>query len=231
MKKDFKIFLSIFFAVFIGLFFVLNGAAFMAWIKYKVSEMRGKIVYEVYRKPAFLSSSTSTTLTQGSTVLPTEVSVPPLLPETYTQLTGDVLVIPKLKLEAPIKTVEVPDLKLIEKKLTEGVVIYPGGIPGENYTIILGHSSQYPWQPGHYKSVFSLLNELDQGDEIIVIWKNKVLLFQVQEKRIFLPWPQGEDTTETIFPPEDRPLLILQSCWPVGVAYKRVAVKAGLIDH
>lgn len=228
MKKDLKIFLSIFSAVFISLFFILNGIAFIDWIKYKTKIIGETIVHEIYRQPSFLISSTSTTILQA-VVMPSQTTMPALPPQNYTQLVGDVLVIPKLKIDAPIKTVEVPDLKLIEKKLKEGVVVYPGGIPGENYTIILGHSSQYPWQPGHYKSVFSLLNELTQGDQVIVIWKNKVLLFQVTEKKIFLPWPKGQDTTETIFPPEDKPILILQSCWPVGVAYKRVAVKAELL--
>ena len=56
------------------------------------------------------------------------------------------------------------------------------------------------------------------------------MVFKVVDKKIFLPWPKGEYSTETIFPPEpNKRILILQSCWPVGVDFKRVAVKAELI--
>jgi sortase (surface protein transpeptidase) len=41
-------------------------------------------------------------------------------------------------------------------------------MPGGEYSIILGHSSRYPWEPGKYKAVFSLLNELTIGDRIYV---------------------------------------------------------------
>ena len=135
---------------------------------------------------------------------------------------------PEFNITAPIWTVEKPDLKLIYKTLKLGVVLYPGtAFPGQGYSIIIGHSSQYPWQPGRYKSVFSLLSELKVGDKIYLYWDNKPLVFEVTAKTVFLPWPKGNETTETIFPPEGKkPILILQSCWPVGVAYKRVAVKA-----
>jgi len=123
-------------------------------------------------------------------------------------------------------------LKLIYKKLKQGVVLYPGSnIPGQGYSIIIGHSSQYPWQSGRYKSVFSLLSELQIGDKIYVYWEQEPLVFEVQEKKIFLPWPKGNEIKETVFPHENKPILILQSCWPVGVAYKRVAVKTVLINN
>jgi len=145
--------------------------------------------------------------------------------------TANILELPEFNIKAPIWKIDTPDLKLIYKTLKQGVVLYPGSaLPGQGYAIIIGHSSQYPWQPGKYKSVFSLLSELQIGDKIYVYWEQKPLVFEVQEKKIFLPWPKGNEMTETVFPPENRPILILQSCWPVGVAYKRVAVKTILIS-
>jgi hypothetical protein len=46
-----------------------------------------------------------------------------------------------------------------------------------------------------------------------------------------LPYPKGEWYTENIFPPNsNEKTLILQSCWPVGVDYKRIAIKTKLIN-
>jgi sortase (surface protein transpeptidase) len=76
-----------------------------------------------------------------------------------------------------------------------------------------------------------LLNELTIGDRIYVFWKQKPLVYEVVDKKIFLPYPKGEAYTENIFPPNsNEKTLILQSCWPVGVDYKRIAVKTKLIN-
>jgi len=143
---------------------------------------------------------------------------------------SNILEMPQFGIKTPILQVETTNSKLIYKKLKQGVVLYPGSdIPGKGYSIIIGHSSQYPWSSGRYKSVFSLLNQLKQGDKIYVFWNQKPLVFEVKEKNIFLPWPKGTESTETIFPPSDEVTLILQSCWPVGIASKRVAVKTVLV--
>ena len=43
------------------------------------------------------------------------------------------------------------------------------------------------------------------------------MAFKVEDKKIFLPYPKGEYTTESIFSPNSSEnILILQSCWPVG---------------
>ncbi len=143
---------------------------------------------------------------------------------------SNLLEMPQFNIKVPILEVETPDSGTIYKKLKEGVVLYPGSdIPGKGYSIIVGHSSQYPWDSGRYRSVFALLNQLEQGDKIYVFWNQKPLVFEVRDKNIFLPWPQGTEGTETIFPPSDEITLILQSCWPVGTASKRVAVKTVLV--
>src|SRR5680860_1053054 len=77
--------------------------------------------------------------------------------------------------------------------------------------------------------IYAKLNELEQGDRIYVFWNQKPLVFEVKDKNIFLPWPKGTESTETIFPPSDEITLILQSCWPVGIASKRIAVKTVLV--
>lgn len=228
---DVKLFLRIFFILFIIIFFIFDGTAFGAIVAYKVSYWFDLVKTNIVEPPHLGSITIETSSLNIISTNTTKTNiVVPAVPAAAQN--NNLLELPKFNITTPIWVVNTPDLELIYKKLKEGVVLYPGtAIPGEGYSIILGHSSQYPWQPGRYKSVFSLLSQLEIGDKIYIYWNQKPLVFEVSDKKIFLPWPKGNDTTETVFPPENQPILILQSCWPVGVAYKRVAVKTVLISQ
>jgi LPXTG-site transpeptidase (sortase) family protein len=222
-RRDLKLFSRIFTIIFIIVFFIFNGTAFGSIVSYKIRHLIVSLKKEMTKPPTLFNSTTVTSLIRDQKI--TTLPAVPLEAQT-----ANILELPEFGIKAPIWKMDTPDLKLIYQKLKQGVVLYPGSnIPGQGYAIIIGHSSQYPWQPGKYKSVFSLLSELQIGDKIYVYWEQKPLVFEVAEKKIFLPWPKGNEITETVFPPENKPILILQSCWPVGVAYKRVAVKTVLI--
>lgn len=229
-RRDLKFFIRIFLIIFIVLFVVFNGTAFGAIVIYRIryfADVLKKTLQEEIAKPLVLPDFT----TPATFLVPEKdgliVIAPAVPPEAQT---ANILELPKFGITAPIWKIDASDSKLIYAKLKQGVVLYPGSaIPGQGYSIIIGHSSQYPWQPGKYKTVFSLLSELRAGDRIHVYWDQQPLVFEVQDTKIFLPWPKGSEITETVFPPEDKPILILQSCWPAGVAFKRVAVKTVLL--
>ena len=224
-RHDLKLFTRIFAIIFIIVFFIFNGTAFSSIVSYKARHLIVFLKEEMTKPPILFDSTTVTSLAKDQKMI--TLSAVPLEAQT-----SNILELPEFDIKAPIWKIDTLDLKLIYKKLKQGVVLYPGSnIPGQGYSIIIGHSSQYPWQSGRYKSVFSLLSELQIGDKIYVYWEQEPLVFEVQEKKIFLPWPKGNEITETVFPPENKPILILQSCWPVGVAYKRVAVKTVLINN
>jgi len=226
-RRDLKLFSRIFAIIFIIVFFIFNGTAFGSIVSYKIRHLAELVKKEITKSPHPFGITTSS-LSENQQ--DKEIITLPVLP--LEAQTSNILELPEFDIKAPIWKIDTLDLKLIYEKLKQGVVLYPGSaLPGQGYSIIIGHSSQYLWQPGKYKSVFSLLSELQIGDRIYVYWEQKPLVFEVQEKEIFLPWPKGNETTETIFPPENKPILILQSCWPVGVAYKRVAVKTVLINN
>jgi len=232
MFKDFKLFFQIFFIIFIISFFIFNGAAFFDLVNYKISKLTEVIRQELIRTPSFLANlpSESEALPSISDIISGGVHIVNLPAIPIEAESSNLLEMPQFNIKAPILEVETPDSGTIYKTLKQGVVLYPGyDIPGKGYSIIIGHSSQYPWDSGRYKSVFSLLNQLEQGDKIYVFWNQKPLVFEVRDKNIFLPWPKGTESTETIFPPSDEITLVLQSCWPVGVASKRVAVKTVLV--
>ncbi|MGC8880778.1 MAG: sortase [Minisyncoccia bacterium] len=251
--KKIKLFFSIFIGIFLILFLIFNGVAFFSIIRYKTKSLISEIKYEITRPPLFLVK-TQTTIIKGnlisflknlkeklttSTNLNFIPSSRPSLMNYYLSFlkkplisySVNTLILPKFEIEAPIISVQKLDSKIIYQKLKRGVVLYPGSNePGQGYSIIIGHSSQYPWETGRYKSVFSLLNQFSEGDLVYVVWNQKLLVFKVIAKKIFVPWPKGEESTETVFPPSNEKVLVLQSCWPVGVAAKRVAVKTVLID-
>jgi len=243
MLGDSKLFFQIFFIIFIISFFIFNGAAFFDLVSYKINKLTGDIKQELIRTPSFLADFSPESgmlppisniisgglhiFNQSGELISPMINLPAIPIEAES---SNLLEMSQFNIKVPILEVETPDSGTIYKKLKQGVVLYPGSdIPGNGYSIIIGHSSQYPWSPGRYKSVFSLLNQLEQGDKIYVFWDRKPLVFEVRDKNIFLPWPKGTESTETIFPPSDEITLILQSCWPVGIASKRVAVKTVLV--
>jgi|GEM_PF-756451 len=243
MFRNFKLFAKIFLLFFVLVFLFIDGGTTFIILSYKIQQGVKLVKYELTRPPAFLSPIASVNkgisfnqnlvlekklpdfqIANINTPSSQSIVIPPEADK------ENILLLPKFNIKAPIIAVKEPKLWLIYLKLRKGVVLYPGSaIPGQGYSIIIGHSSQYPWKPGKYKRVFSLLSELEKGDKIYVFWKQKQLVFEVEKKKIFLPWPKGTETTETVFPPTSQPTLILQSCWPVGVAAKRIAVETVLI--
>ncbi len=138
----------------------------------------------------------------------------------------DSLEIPKIEITAPIIFIESNDNKEYEKALKNGVVHYSDSVlPGEvGQTIILGHSAPSGWPKINYDWVFSRLNELEIGDEVIIYFQNREYPYLVT-KKYFLQTgqdiPSGDLTNS-------NNMLILISCWPPGVNLKRIAVEAEL---
>lgn len=231
-----KRFFIIFSVCFTVLFMLFSINAIYSILKYKITHFRETILFSLKRPISFSSKIENVnvigkikeTLNFNNPIIFRE-PLPEIPAEAMTQ---DLLVLPKFDIKAPIWTVSSENKKEIYASLKNGVVIYPTtSYPGGEYSIVLGHSSRYPWEPGKYKAVFSLLNELVAGDKIHVFWKQKAFVYEVVDKAIFLPYPKGEGYTENIFPPNsDEKTLILQSCWPVGVDYKRIAIKTKLIN-
>lgn len=128
------------------------------------------------------------------------------------------LIIPVIGIDAPIVLANTTDKHIIEKELEKGVVRYPDS------NIILGHSSAYPWYRGSYGSVFSLLNKLQPEDKLFIYSANRKYAYQVIRKEINLP--KDLDFSEA----KNESTIYLVSCWPVNTNWKRIIVKAILID-
>ncbi len=137
------------------------------------------------------------------------------------------LIIPKLGVSAPLLFPQNNSESSILEELKSGIIRYPGSaFPGQAAnSIIFGHSSDYFWRSGNFKRVFSGLNNLEDGDEIIIELAyvsgfKKVLKFQVYAKEIL--WP----IDQRIFKASDKSELTLVTCWPLNTSLKRLVVRA-----
>lgn len=213
------------------IFFVfLNSAAYMDnirfWyfdsvLKQGLPESETMITYNSPSPtPAPSKTPTSTpapSITPPLTPVPTSTPTP--APIKYDE---PKIMIPKIGIEAPIMLDVNEDSVL--SALERGVAHIGGTAkPGEmGNTFIVGHSSNYPWAKGDYNHIFSLLDELVNGDIITVYFQNQYRDYKVIEKVIVRP-DQVEIANST-----DKEILSLMTCFPVGTTLKRLVVKTEL---
>lgn len=141
------------------------------------------------------------------------------------------LVIDDIGVRAPIVFGATNDVDEIYDQLEDGVVHYSDtSKPGEpGVSIVLGHSSAYPWYDGEYGAVFALLSKLDVGDRFYVQYSdNRSFFYEMKENLVFNPFDPDERLQALERAAGDN--LILISCYPVGTNYLRIAVRAERIQ-
>jgi len=138
----------------------------------------------------------------------------------------DSVEIPKIGITAPLVLIESAANKDITAALKKGVVHYSQSVllGEEGQTVILGHSAPSGWPKINYDWVFSRLNELVPGDEVIINYQNREYRYLMTKKYFLKPGQDipGGDLTNS------ENMLILISCWPPGTNIKRIAVEAQL---
>lgn len=138
--------------------------------------------------------------------------------------------IPTLNIGAPIVFEPTTSEKRIYSALEKGVVHYAEtpkpGQPGTS--IIIGHSSVYPWYKGNYGYIFSKLSNLKAGDVVNIENDGRVLSYKVSRSIVFSP-TDSEDYALRELESTSGSSIVLMTCWPTGTNAKRVAVRADLI--
>lgn len=139
------------------------------------------------------------------------------------------IVIPKIKVQAPI----VWDVSaggdinsdMIEA-LRKGVARYPQtALPNQVGNVFLtGHSSNYWWEKGNYKTVFALLDRLVAGDMIYVKYHGIVYSYKVASQKVVSP------NETSVLNPTSTPVLSLMTCTPTGTSLYRRIVTANLVS-
>ncbi len=135
------------------------------------------------------------------------------------------LTIPKLGIEKA--EVETNSEKLSPDELLGH---YPGSaLPGEpGNTFIYGHSVlPMFYNPKNYRTIFSTLDELEEGDEIIVEFGEKLFKYVVEKWAVLNP--EDVKPLEPIGSPFlNQSYLTLMTCVPMGVGTNRLLVQARL---
>ena len=97
--------------------------------------------------------------------------------------------IPVLNIGAPIVFEPTTSEQRIYSALEKGVVHYAEtpnpGQPGTS--IIIGHSSAYPWYKGDYGYIFSKLSKLHTGDIINIENNGQIFSYRVSRSIVFSP--------------------------------------------
>lgn len=145
------------------------------------------------------------------------------------------ILIPRIGKNIPLVDILVdayPDYDVMHEtfmeELKKGVVRYPGTArPGEvGNVFIFGHSSNYPWIQSQYNDVFALLDQLQDGDEIIVYYYQKKFTYRITDRSTVKP---GDVQALKDRDPGKKELSLM-TCWPVGTTLERLIIFAELVE-
>lgn len=134
------------------------------------------------------------------------------------------LSINKLNVSVPvIENVDGTNRAAYDEALTKGVAHYKGtSLPGDGSNVfIFGHSSALD-ENNVYGKIFATLNELADGDDIVIRYNDQIFDYTVTDKKVVMPedlWVLDQTSTEQ---------LTLMTCWPIGSNEKRLVVIAEL---
>ncbi|MCF7812312.1 sortase [Candidatus Gracilibacteria bacterium] len=118
--------------------------------------------------------------------------------------------------------------KNIQNGLRDGVVVHPVSRAPGNFGnfFVTGHSSYYTWDSGRFKDVFALLHEVEPGEKVEVYWEGRRYIYQLQEKKVVLP-----SQTDVLQQPNNKSILTLMTCTPVGTNKKRLILVGELVEE
>ncbi len=131
--------------------------------------------------------------------------------------------IPALNVSVPL--IWTQDVKNFDQDLKAGVVHYPGtALPGEIGTAyVSGHSSNYSWAQGAYNKIFDTLGNLKQYDSFTITatttsGKTVIFHYVVSKSQVY----KADDQAQ--FQSENKSIVALSTCWPIGTSAKRLVV-------
>jgi sortase A len=142
------------------------------------------------------------------------------------KVTPNFLTIETLNIKAPIVYVGENKEEVFQTALQTGVVHFPGTAkPGEYGNVyILGHSSDYAWAKGEFKTVFASLPEIQKGVEITVSdSEGNPFTYTVTGTKIVAP-----EELSVLDQDFKKKTLTLQTSYPLGTALKRFIVYSEL---
>jgi sortase A len=153
--------------------------------------------------------------------------VPPVDNKSPDPAAGPQITIPAIGQSAPIIFEPSTSEDAVEKALLKGVDHFGGTAdPGQTGNAVLfGHSSGQIWSSGKYKYIFSLLDKLKPGDQIIIDNQGTRYIYKVTSSEVILP-----TNLSVLSQNVHKPVLTLITCSPVGSNKYRLVVHADQIS-
>jgi LPXTG-site transpeptidase (sortase) family protein len=94
--------------------------------------------------------------------------------------------------------------------------------PGQvGTTYLFAHSVGNRADYARYNAVFYLLDKLDEGDDVEVVYENNLYKYEVVNREILDP-----RDVHYLVPQQSEEKLLLQTCYPPGTTWKRLVVTA-----
>jgi LPXTG-site transpeptidase (sortase) family protein len=104
---------------------------------------------------------------------------------------------------------------------------YPGEVGN---TFIYGHSVlPFFYNPDNYKTIFSTLDQLEEGDEILVTYNGRKLKYEVEGKRELKPidvHPLAEIKPSYL----NESTMVLMTCSPAGTKLRRLLIDTVMVN-
>ncbi|HUZ93062.1 MAG TPA: sortase [Candidatus Paceibacterota bacterium] len=216
-NRKFSIFLIAFFGCSLLAYFVMNGGAYWAILRYDV------LLHSPFA-PADLTTNTPILDVKTSTEirLATASSTKSVFGGGYE------LIIPEIEITTPIVAPQDNTTGGILASLEDGVGIYPGSsdVGTTGRLILLGHSSRASWYRGQYAYVFALLSKLKPLDTFYIAGGGKKFTYQAFSVQTLSPTDTNAVLATT---PSDSEVTLI-TCYPVGSASNRTVVQAKLMS-
>jgi len=134
------------------------------------------------------------------------------------------LYIPKINaISRVIPNVDAGDPKIYLPALKTGVAEALGlSHPGQaGTTYLFAHSVGTRWDFARYNAVFYLLEKLEIGDRVEIVYSNKLYRYEMAEREIL-----AASDTKYLVPQTMAEKLVLATCYPPGTTWKRLVVVA-----
>jgi LPXTG-site transpeptidase (sortase) family protein len=204
------------------------GPALYFEIGFRIKEARG-VVYTVASQKNYLSFEKPSSTTK--TPVKTDGQFADILSGEKQQIlipkdTQFDILIPKIGANAKVfPNVDPSNQDEYLPVLSKGVAHAKGSVfPGMKGNIYLfAHSTDNFWDVGRYNAVFYLIKDLSKGDRIVMFFQGRRFDYIVTDSKVV-------DSNEVSYLVNSQKttseILILQTCWPPGTAWKRLLVFA-----
>ncbi len=137
-------------------------------------------------------------------------------------------IITTYNLSIPKIGVKYANVSTVDTDLSKHLVHYPGTpLPSKKgNAVIFGHSTLPGlFNPTDYKTIFAKAHTLKIGDTFLITMNAKEYNYQIENITITTP-----DDTSIFFQMTDASYLTLVTCTPPGTTWKRLIIKAKLIQ-